>query len=97
MLEGFALSNNPSNSSNLLLFHANWCGHCKKMLPDWNKVKQEFPDRCKDVEFSNITDEDKDKYKLKGYPSIFIVKGDKIEEWKEGREYNDFKSFLQNN
>ena len=97
MLEGFT-SNDTSNVSNLMLFHADWCGHCKKMKPDWDKVSKEFPGRCNEVESSNITDEHKSKYKINGYPSIFIVKADgSVEEWKKGRAYEDFKDFLINN
>lgn len=96
MLEGFT-PDATSGSSNLMLFHADWCGHCKKMKPDWEKVKKEFPGRCSDVESANITQEHRDKYNINGYPSIFIIKEDKVEEWKKGRTYDDFKTFLQSN
>lgn len=99
MLEGFTANTASSGTNaNLTLFYADWCGHCKKMKPDWDKVSKEFPGRCKAIESNNITDKDKKKYDIKGYPSIFIVKSDgSVEEWKNGRTYNDFKDFLKNN
>ena len=92
------LRKSPKKKILLGLIYADWCGHCKKMKPDWDKVSKEFPGRCEEVESSNITDDHKNKYPINGYPSIFIIKEDgSIEEWNKGRSYNDFKEFLKNN
>ena len=96
ILEGF--TSNNENGSKLVLFYADWCGHCKKMKPDWNKAKSEFPNRCQDIEHKQITQEHQDQYDIKGYPSIFTVNKDgEIEEWKGGRSYSDFRNYLNNN
>lgn len=29
-----------SGAGNLLLFHADWCGHCKALLPEWERLKE---------------------------------------------------------
>ena len=34
-------------------FFAPWCGHCKSMAPDWNKLMEEFSDHP-DILVSNI-------------------------------------------
>ena len=69
MIEGFSSNNDNENGSKLVLFHADWCGHCKKMKPDWDKVKSEFPNRCQDIESEQITQEHRDKYDIKGFPT----------------------------
>lgn len=98
MIEGFSSNNDNENGSKLVLFHADWCGHCKKMKPDWDKVKSEFPNRCQDIESEQITQEHRDKYDIKGFPSIFTVnKDNQIKEWDGGRTYTDFKNYLNNN
>lgn len=96
MLEGFT-ANTTTGGSNLMLFHADWCGHCKKMKPDWDRASREFPGRCMEVESESITEEHRNKFNINGYPSIFIVRGETIEEWNRGRTFEDFKSFLQEN
>lgn len=96
MLEGFS-GNQPLEGSKLLLFHADWCGHCKKMKPDWDRVKSEYPGRCEDVESNNITQEHRDNYNIKGYPTIFIINGNEKTEWNNDRTYESFKKFLQGN
>ena len=40
MLEGF--TSNTSGGSNLMLFHADWCGHCKKMMPEWDAFQSSY-------------------------------------------------------
>ena len=98
MLEGFTsnTNTNTNNDTQLMLFYADWCGHCKKMKPDWEKLKTEFPGKCIDVESESITDEHRSKYNVKGYPSIFVVRGEEITEYDGGRTYTAFSEVLSN-
>ena len=38
-----------SGKKALVLFHADWCGHCKKFMPEWNKISNEVNDMQDDV------------------------------------------------
>lgn len=96
MLEGFS-GNQPLEGSKLLLFHADWCGYCKKMKPDWDRIKSEFPDRCEDIESNDITQEHRDTYIIKGFPTIYIINGNNKTEWNDDRTYEAFKKYLQEN
>jgi thiol-disulfide isomerase/thioredoxin len=60
----------------LILFHAEWCGHCKTLIPIWDAVAKLIPSEklnvlkvsCveKEKECSNIKE-------VKGYPTIMFV------------------------
>ena len=75
--------------------YAIWCGHCKSMITDWEKVEVSM----KPLKATNIESENKDelvdtfnrKYKTNldknvGFPTIFRLfnKGEKIEIYESG-------------
>jgi len=82
------------------LFYANWCGHCIKFKPEWEKLKQKVQDMggkfgeniitLNDYEDSKVPNgfakiEGKD---IRGYPTIKItvtVNGNKKEYEYEGK------------
>jgi thiol-disulfide isomerase/thioredoxin len=82
-----------------VLFHAKWCGHCIKFMPEWNKfidglqtthipiasVEQSF---IKDIKgFNNI----------QGFPTLGVVNGNVLKpEYKGGRKKEDLLSFYNN-
>lgn len=55
-------------------FFAPWCGHCKKMRPDWEKLADAFPETHKDVVIADVdcTVEKKlcSKYNIEGFPTL---------------------------
>ena len=62
----------------ITLFYANWCGHCVKFKPDWNKFKGMIAD-LPDVSTHEFEDSDiKDGMAtimgkdIRGYPTIRI-------------------------
>lgn len=65
----------------LVLFHADWCGHCKRFMPEWDKISSEVASMdgvdvmLAKVECGNAKDNDAhkdimEKYNIKGYPTI---------------------------
>jgi thiol-disulfide isomerase/thioredoxin len=53
----------------LVMFHAEWCGHCKHLAPEWEKVKQAVGDKhlIVDIESKNPLMKN---FTLKGFPTI---------------------------
>ena len=85
---------------NLVLIYAPWCGHSKRMLPDYERVKSEFDGKTINGKQVNIimydSDVDKDKvkeYGVKGFPSLFIEK-DGIRESFPHRSYDKISEYL---
>lgn len=83
--EGFASSAEDfeetiSGKKALVLFHADWCGHCKKFMPEWDEISNEAAERTDDtilvkVDCGDSSNNEKHaeimkKYSIKGYPTI---------------------------
>jgi hypothetical protein len=76
-------------AAELMLFHVDWCPHCKTAKPEWDQVKAEYQNKSINgykVMFNeiNCTDETSDKikmietYKIEGYPTIKLVKDNQV-------------------
>ena len=75
------LQGGSGSEASLVLVYAPWCGHSKKMLPDYEKVKSEYHGKQINGTTMNIvmynSDVDKDKvkeYQVKGFPTLFYEK-----------------------
>ena len=70
--EHFQISENDTTPV-VVMFHANWCGHCKKLMPEWMKFEKAYHGK-KGINVVKIeSDEDKSLVKLhgvNGYPTI---------------------------
>ena len=39
------MDNNDGSEAELMIFHVDWCPHCKTALPEWEKLKQEYANK----------------------------------------------------
>lgn len=78
------------------LVHANWCGHCQHLMPEWNKMEHNIKNDPKlntkcdivKIESENISNElpkyetmINQKIPVEGYPTIFLIKNRQIEKY----------------
>lgn len=98
-LEGF-----EGASRTVVVCKADWCGHCKKAAPEFQKLLAASPITLKDGSkvTVKILDADKDKseisqYKVKGYPTILIVDGGVTTEYPGERTASGIMEFLNSN
>jgi thiol-disulfide isomerase/thioredoxin len=97
--EGF-----EGTSKSVVICKADWCGHCKKAAPEFQKLLTASPITLKDGSKAvvKILDADKDKseisqYKVKGYPSVLIVDGGVTTEYPGERTASGITEFLNSN
>ena len=78
---------------------APWCGHCKKMAPDWNTLMEEF----KDSETQLIADVDCtaegkpicDANGVKGFPTLKYGDPSDLQDYQKGRDLDSLRKFIQ--
>mgnify|MGYP001034816159 FL=1 len=87
-------------ASELLLLHMTGCGHCKKMMPEWDNfssnnktgIKSRKVERSEDPALVK-------KHNVKGFPSILLLDsaGKKIKDYTGPRTAAGFKKFCEAN
>tara|TARA_Y100000817_G_scaffold311959_1_gene304984 strand:- start:1971 stop:2765 length:795 start_codon:yes stop_codon:yes gene_type:complete len=85
----------------VILHYAPWCGHSKKMLPDYERVKSEFDGQVVNGKKVSIimynSDVDKDKvkeYGVKGFPTLFVEKNGAREPFPH-RSYDKIAEYIK--
>ena len=80
---------NDDKNAELIMFHADWCPHCKTAKPEWETIKSSFEGKKingYNVIFSdvNCTNETKEiekmmsTYKVEGFPTIKMIKDGQV-------------------
>ena len=94
-MDNFDLNQDQDNGKKMILFHWNDCGYCKKMMPVWDNLQNDYPNSFSKVEKAEITPAHENEFNITGYPVIFMTKNNKkYKEYNGERTYDAFKNFL---
>lgn len=68
-----------TQSKCIVMFHADWCGHCQKTKPQFRSAakKAKLPFMLVDCE-KVLTKEHLSKYNVSGYPTILMLMGGEV-------------------
>lgn len=86
------------NIPTLILFHANWCGHCQTLMPIWKKLKTKI--NTKEYNIIEIESENLFIQKiniLRGYPTIYYISTNLTTEYTDDRNIESILNFLKKN
>jgi len=84
----------------IVKFYAPWCGHCKRMAPEYEKAAKILKDndpplKLVDVDCTEAGKATCGKYGVSGYPTLKVFRnGEVADDYKGGRESADFVKFL---
>ena len=85
-----------------VMFHASWCGHCKRMMPTWEDLGTQYPSSGDTVIARIDANEHRDivkDYNVSGYPTLllFSKNNKKGIEYEGPRKVELFKDFIKKN
>ena len=109
--ENFDMSNDNQRENEvgvvIYFFHADWCPHCKKALPEWNGFAQAndgkeingYKVNCVDINCTNEDDskvtEYINKFGIDSYPTVKMIKDGKTIEFESRITNSSLNSFLE--
>lgn len=78
------------------MFGVEWCPHCVRAKPEFEKLKETIGDRVNVV----YVNPEKDKaaasgFEIDGYPTFYLVQGGQKRKYSGGRKHADFESWLR--
>lgn len=99
----FTDTNEDDNGTiEIIIFTVEWCPHSKKAIPIWEELKNTYPNRKYKgytLVFTEINGEETpdiaDKYKVDGYPTIKLIKGNQVIEYDAKPSIGHLKEFLE--
>jgi len=92
---------NTRGKTVFIKFFAPWCGHCKAMKPDWDRLMEEFKDDptglVAEVDCTAEGQELCSMAGVEGYPTLKYGDPNNLQDYEGGREYDDFLDFAKEN
>ena len=80
----------------IILFKADWCGHCKNFKPTWEAVSKQYNNKFEFIVYDADKERSKfEEYKVDAFPTVIIKRGEEKTEYKGERSFEDFNNFLQ--
>ena len=83
------------SKTEVILFKANWCGHCTRFLPQWEKIKKKYKSKYDFIKYDS--DKDKkifDQWGVNSFPTIIVKKGNIASQYHGSREEKDLIKYI---
>ena len=96
------LSNLLKDGDWMVLYYAEWCGHCQTMKPEWNKVVKKLKKNNNNVNIAEIESNHIDKLvnkpTIQGFPTIKMYNnGKEVANFEDERVANKMENFAIHN
>jgi thiol-disulfide isomerase/thioredoxin len=92
-----SMSGGGNEKTKVILFKADWCGHCKHFKPTWEAVSKQYNNKYEFIVYDADKQRDKfEEYKVDAFPTVMVKNGDKLMNYDGDRSVDDFTNFIQN-
>ena len=91
---------NKMNGKLFVMYYAEWCGHCKKTLPEFNKLMDNYKGKVRIIAIDSENTDNADlikEQKIGGYPTIRYYPSGIYEDYQEyngERTHSGFMDYL---
>jgi thiol-disulfide isomerase/thioredoxin len=72
-------------SGDLVLVYVDWCGHCKRFMPEYDNIKNELKTvNIRKINYDLLNDNEKsfyDKNGLDSFPTVYFIKNNKYHKY----------------
>jgi thiol-disulfide isomerase/thioredoxin len=90
-----SFQNGGSNIKDVILFKAEWCGHCNNFKKHWIKLQETCNKNFNFITYdSNLNKEEILSWKIEGFPTIIIKKENEALIYAGPNEYNSVLKFI---
>jgi thiol-disulfide isomerase/thioredoxin len=88
-----------NNNIYVILFKANWCGHCNNFLPIWDQlqINHQPKDTIKFITYEHTVEDHLqiiNNIKIDGFPTIIIYKNDTYTHYTDSRDIDTLTVFI---
>ena len=85
------------NNIIIILFKADWCGHCQRFLPIWKNLEKEYNSKFNFITYdADLNPTEITEYNIKGYPTVMIKDNNNLSEYNGSKAYPMLSEFLNN-
>ena len=73
------------------LYHWTKCSHCRRMMPEWNRLGSSY----RGIVIRKVESSSNNEFQVSGYPTLVYRSGNgDVEVYDGGRDYASFMAFL---
>lgn len=91
-------SGGGDNNKVIILFKAEWCGHCKNFKDTWANLQNKYNDKYNFVTFdADVHKKELQTFNVQSFPTLLVQNNDKVVEYKGNRTEDDIIKFIKKN